>query len=573
MNSYLAAVGRSLYWLKVLWGVRLRQLWSGFKRADFLDRVRNLLLGVIFVLFMVSLTYLSNLLFVKFLNIPLLGRYVMLQTLSLIFLSFFVLLVFSAMVTGLGAGYMASDLDGVFSTPVPGKVVFWSRLIEAAFHSGWMLLIFGYPILVSYGHTTGAPWYYYPLAFLVMFPFVLIPTTLGFSLVVAILYWIPIKRIRAVMVGVAITFGLLMVYVLRLFSPRILVQPEVAQELFLQFLDSFQVVQVSGLPSYHAAYFLHSLTQSGAAFPWDQLGWLAGLTVATLVVCGWPGQNWYRPGWLRTREGQTGRSTGSRLSWVKKLCNLLPRPYNALCRKEILLFLRETTQWAQLLVLFGIVIVHVANLSELAAAGPFLTYFLYFANMVLIGFTLTAVCVRFVFPSLSFEGRSFWILRSGPLSMFQLFLQKALFYTVPLGLTGGLLILITNWMLSINYRLLCWSALFMGSITVALTAGALALGALFPRFDYEHFAEVVTGAGSVLYMLCGLFYVAIIIGASALPLLGYSVTEGLTEWGEAFAESGFEGTVLGLSLFSLLLGLGLLWVAAAAIKRYDFVDA
>ncbi|MGM0381445.1 MAG: putative ABC transporter permease subunit, partial [bacterium] len=466
-----------------------------------------------------------------------------------------------------------SDLAGVFSTPINSSAVFWARLGEATFHSSWMLIIFGFPILVSYGYTTGSPWYYYPFAFFIMLPFIMIPATIGFFFVVALLYWVPIKRVRAVMVGIAITFGLILVYVLRLFSPRLLVQPETARDLFFKFLDNFEAVRLEGLPSYHAAYFLHELTRSGTNFPWDQLLWLLGLAAGTLLICGWLGQRWYKKGWLRTREGQTRRQTGQNLSWLKKLFNFLPRPYNALCRKEALLFLRETTQWAQLLVLVGIVIVHVVNLTELAGAGPLITHLLYFGNMILIGFVITAISVRFVFPSLSFEGKAFWIIRTGPLSMFQLFWQKTIFYLVPLIFIGSSLVFLTNWMLPIAPRLLGWSVLFIGSITVTLTAGALALGALFPKFDYEHFAEVVTGAGSVLYMLCGLFYVALVIGASTLPLVAQFKVGNPENWQNIFAVSGFEETVLGLSLFSLLVGGGLLWLAARTMSHYDFTRA
>ncbi len=557
----------------MLWGIRLRQLWSRIKRAERTDQIRNLLLIIIFSAFTVSLTYLGNQLFTEFLKIPLLGRYVMLQTLSLLFLSFFIMLLFSAMVTGLATGYMSRDLDSLFSSPVPGPVIFWSRLSEATFHSAWMVLIFGYPVLVSYGWVTGSPWYYFPVAFLVMIPFVLIPSTLGFFLIVAILYWIPIKRIRTVLVTIAIIFGGLMIYVLRLFSPRILIQPEVARELFLQFLSSFEIAHLPGLPSFHAAYFLHGLSQSGGGGAWYHLLWLLGLTALTLVICGWLGQRWYSLGWLQTREGRPHQRTGNSTGWIKKLFSFLPRPYNSLCQKEALLFVRETTQWAQLLVLLGIIIVHLANLYELTGINPFFSYLLYYGNMILIGFIITAVCVRFVFPTLSFEGRSFWILRTAPLSMFQLFLQKILFYLLPLTLLGSGLILITNLMLPISSQMLILSIIFIGSLTVLLTAGALAFGSLFPRFEYEHFAEVVTGAGSVLYMLCGMFYVALITGVSALPLLHGFTSSNPEEWSDIVEVSGFVPTIVALSLFSLGLAGFLLWISARAMNNYDFTQA
>lgn len=558
----------------LIWKMRLTQLWGAFRRGERRDRARNILLSVVFVSFMISLTYLFYRLFTEFLTIPMLGRFVMLQTLSLIFLSFFFLLLFSSMVTSLGTQYMSSDLEWLFSTPISTRAIFWAKWGEAVFHSTWMVLIFGYPVLLSYGLSTSSAVIFYPISFLLMIPFVLIPVSIGNGLVNAILYWIPIKRVRAIIVGVGIVFGVGMIYILRLLRPRLLFEPELARNLFLDFLGRLRMVEMTGLPSYHAAFSLHEITTNRFYNSLYHGSVLMGLAVGSVIIFGWISMRWYPTSWLRTQEGRPRQNRLFSLDSVKSLFKMLPLPYRPLMRKETLIFLRETTQWSQLLVLLGIVAVHVMNLIELPQNEIFLKYVLYFFNMVLIGFILTAVCVRFVFPSISFEGKPFWIIRTAPISMAQFFLEKTLFFLVPVGILGCVLIGVTNWVLPISLSLRLWSIFLIGVISLTLTAGALAFGAIFPKFHFDHFGEVMTSAGSVLYMLCGMFYVAGTIGCLLIPMrLGFLDSQFFGRMGSMDATLSwgwFSQTVLLLSFGSLILTGILLWIAARAIRNYQF---
>lgn len=558
----------------LVWRVRLRQIWSLIKRGTIRDQIRNAVLGCIFTAFVVSLTYLFHRLFTEFLTIPILGRFVMLQTLSLIFMSFFFLLLFSSMVTNLGTQYMSNDLEMLFKAPIDSNVIYWAKWGEALFHSTWMVMVFGYPVLLSYGLSTGAPWFFYPVAFLIMVPFVLIPASLGTFVVNTILYWIPIKRVRAIMIGIGIVFGTGMIYVLRLLRPKLLFEPELARNLFTDFLGSLRMVEITGLPSYHASYVLHEITTNRFYNSFYHGSMLFGIALATVLVFGWLGQRWYPLSWLRTQEGRPRQRSLFTLGWVKKLFAWLPNPFRPLMMKESLIFLRETTQWSQLLVLLGIVAVHVFNLAELPAGDTVLTYVLYFFNIALIGFILTAVCVRFVFPSISYEGQPFWIIRTAPVSMTEFFLEKTCFFLVPIGILGAGLILVTNWMLPIGWSLRLWSTLLVGVMSITLTSAALAFGAIFPKFDYDHFGEVMTSAGSVLYMLCGMFYVAGMVGVLLLPMkLGFADPHFFRRLGDdsVFQLSGwFNQFVLGLSGGSMVLALLLLWIAGRAVRGYEF---
>ena len=86
--------------------------------------------------------------------------------------------------------------------------------------------------------------------------------------------------------------------------------------------------------------------------------------------------------------------------------------------KELRLFFRDTTQWSQLILLAVLVVVYVFNIKYLPLRGEGVTFFLVnvipFLNLVLAGFVLASVAARFIFPSVSLEGRTLWLLRSSP---------------------------------------------------------------------------------------------------------------------------------------------------------------
>ena len=75
-----------------------------------------------------------------------------------------------------------------------------------------------------------------------------------------------------------------------------------------------------------------------------------------------------------------------------------------------------------------LVMVYVFNIKFLPLRGEGVTFFLVnvvpFLNLVLAGFVLASVAARFIFPGVSLEGRTFWLLRSSPMSVRELLWSK-----------------------------------------------------------------------------------------------------------------------------------------------------
>jgi ABC-2 type transport system permease protein len=244
---------------------------------------------------------------------------------------------------------------------------------------------------------------------------------------------------------------------------------------------------------------------------------------AFLVVGGWLHTRFYHSGFSRAQEGaerQEGRVRDR--GWETALSGL-SLTTRELTKKEVRVFLRDTTQWSQLILLGVLVVVYVYNIQALRVASDtelsfFLVNLIGFLNLGLAGFVVAAIAARFVFPAMSLEGRMTWLLRSSPLDPEKLFWVKYWVGTLPLLAVALPLILITNLLLGVSPLLMVVSSLTMVAVTLAFAAMALAFGALYPNFETENPAEIPTSFGGFLFMMSSVAYLAGVIFLEGWPM-------------------------------------------------------
>jgi len=65
------------------------------------------------------------------------------------------------------------------------------------------------------------------------------------------------------------------------------------------------------------------------------------------------------------------------------------------------------------------------------------------------------------------------------------------------------------------------SAVMVMVMAATLTALGILLGALFPRFHYNHVSDIATSAGGMIYMMLALFYVGVTVSMLTVPVYAY----------------------------------------------------
>jgi len=193
--------------------------------------------------------------------------------------------------------------------------------------------------------------------------------------------------------------------------------------------------------------------------------------------------------------------------------------------KEIRLFFRDTTQWSQLILLAVLVVVYVFNIKYLPLRGEGITFFLVnvvpFLNLVLAGFVLASVAARFIFPSVSLEGRTLWLLRSSPMPVRDLLWAKFWVGTTPLLLLALGIVGVTDALLQVSDFMFAVSVMTITFMTLALCGMALGFGTLFPQFDTENAAQIPTSFGGMVFMISSIGLIAAVIVLEARPVYGY----------------------------------------------------
>ena len=445
------------------------------------------------------------------------------RLLVLLFVTFAIILLISNTVSALTTFYLADDVHRLLAAPIDTRRLHHARFLETLVSSSWMVLLFGSPVFLAYGavYQAGALFYLGTLATLL--PFLWIFGAIGVILATALVLAFPAHRARD---GLLVLVGLLVgtaFLVARLLRPERLAENEGLLG-FAAFLVGFGGAPSPYLPTTWAAeillpllgaregeplFFLALLTTTAAVF------FLASTTLVERV---------FLRAWTRAQQGRLGHGEPRRLARLLDVATRpLPRATGLLLSKDLTIFLRDASQWSQLLLLVALVGIYVFNFRALPTSdGTPLALLLRdvasFLNLGLAAFVTTAVAVRFVYPMVSLEGRAWWILRSAPVSLGEVWWSKFLTGYAPLLLLGLLLVAATNYFLAVGHTLTLVFAVVLIPLIAAIVSLGLAFGSAYPRLDTQNAAQIATGFGAILYMGVSLGLIVVVCGLMAWPI-------------------------------------------------------
>ncbi len=139
-----------------------------------------------------------------------------------------------------------------------------------------------------------------------------------------------------------------------------------------------------------------------------------------------------------------------------------------------------------------------------------------FFNLGATSLILATLTTRFIYPSFSLEGRTFWVLGLAPIPRATIF--RARFWSSLAGavMVTEALMLLSNHILEVSGPLTlvtCGALVLMAGVLVSL---ALGLGAVFPDFSQDNPARIASGFGGTLTLVLSLIYIAVVVGALAL---------------------------------------------------------
>jgi ABC-2 type transport system permease protein len=445
------------------------------------------------------------------------------KLLGLILAGFFSILLLSNVITALSSFFLARDLDLLASAPVDWFKLYCAKLIETLLHSSWMVVLLAIPMFAAYGIVfSGGP--LYPLVVLGTFlPFLIIPTVIGSAVTLLLVTVFPARRARDILSVIAVLAAGAIVIIFRLVRPERLARPDG----FRSLVDFITILRGPTSPLLPSDWMQHAVMTWLAGRPQILPYYLLWSTAAAALVLGAALHRWlYAFGFSKAQEsGQSFAHDGPLSKFGRSLLAPFGTVRRELVLKELRVFFRDSTQWSQLILLAVLVLVYVVNIKFLPLRGDGVTFFLVnvvpFLNLVLAGFVLASIAARFIFPGVSLEGRTLWLLRSSPLPMRELLWSKFWVGTLPLLLLALAIVGTTDYLLQVSRFMMAVSIFSIAFMTLAIGGLALGFGTLFPQFETENAAQIPTSFGGLVFMMSSVALIGVVVMLEAKPVYGY----------------------------------------------------
>ena len=491
------------------------------------------------------------------------------KLLGLILVGFFSILLLSNIITALSSFFLAKDLDMLVAGPVDWLKLYGAKLLETILHSSWMVALMSVPMFTAYGVVYDGGWAFPLIVLAVFVPFLVIPGVIGSVITLVLVNVFPARRTRDILSVIAVLAAGGIVLLFRVVRPERLARPEGFRSL-VDFVAILRTPTSPLLPSEWAS----EAVMSWLGFRLEYLPfYLLWSTAAALIVLGAVMHRWlYLKGFSKAQESA---ERWARSGVMHRISMTVLRPLGVLRRelvlKEIRLFFRDTTQWSQLILLAVLVIVYVFNIKYLPLRGEGITFFLVntvpFLNLVLSGFVLASIAARFIFPAVSLEGRTLWLLRSSPMSVRDLLWSKFWVGTLPLLILALGIVGITDYLLDVSVFMFVVSLLTIAMMTFAVSGLAIGFGTMFPQFETENAAQIPTSFGGLLFMMSSIAVIAGVVILEARPVYSYLASQTFTR-----ATTDPTEMVVGFGLAALLCVAATIVPIRIALNRLETVE-
>lgn len=558
-------------------GVKLRMA-RGSLRSEQDGRFRGPVFLVLSILFWVMLFRGSLWLVEQAITIEPVGELLIQKLLSIAFLVFFGLLAFSNIVTAFTTFYLADDLQFLMSKPIPRDSLFTSRFLESLTQSSWIVMLFGLPVFIAAGVGANAPWHYYAMLAGVLLPFVALPTAFATLVALLVTNILEANRTRDAMLFFGLVAFSILFIMVRALRPERLLNPD-SFESIGEMLNLLSAPTSAYLPSDWCMNAVIPVLFGSGSPDWWSVAMLYSTPAALYFVAAWCHRKWYERGYSKAQEGRHGASIlqivrdwllqrtadmrgdlDENLAALEKAGSKIVSPFKMLVKKDQKIFLRDASQWSQLLVVVAIIVIYLVNYKYFEVAADerlFGDVGLFFFNLAACGFVVVALSGRFLFPSVSIEGRSFWLILQAPISLEKFLVGKWIGAMMPVVVVGQMLIWASNLLVVQNWFLMLTGSILILVLSMSVAAMAVGLGAVYPQFHNPNAAKIASSFGAVIYMISGMVVILIVLACTFRVTMHWgAVIDGKKAW-------SISGTHYVLTVIGLLLPFA---VAAATIR-------
>ncbi len=489
-------------------------------------RDQSRLLTTVISLFVAGYLVLSFWLFyyaLKFIaKFPGLGAVLTERLLYVLFAFLFALLLLSNLVISYTNLFRNRETAFLLTLPVSTQTIFRWKFIESVMLASWAFLFLIAPLLVAFGLVREVPWHFYVVTILLIGLFIVLPGVIGAGIAILVGRFLDRRNLQIAIMVTAVVLLAVAAFWWK-------TQPATNEVLDKRTLEALD--QLLAKTRFTLFPFLPSFWLSSAVLQWAE-GILRGAVFFSLVLLS---NTLFFGGIAFTRFGnlfyntasavQSRAGAGLKINLFRAPASSRPavgllekiaarftcfdRAILALAVKDVRMFWRDTTQWGQSVMLFGLLGVYIINLRNFThqLSSPFWINLVAYLNLGACSLNLATVTTRFVFPQFSLEGRRLWIVGMSPLGLERIIKAKYWLSSIlSLIVTCGLITL-SCWLLNMTWDNVAFFGAVVAVMTFALNGLAVGLGVLYPNLKEANPGKIVSGFGGTLCLVLSFLYI------------------------------------------------------------------
>lgn len=438
------------------------------------------------------------------------------NVLAMVFLVATIVLFSSAMTAAIGAFFTDLDLDIYHAAPRRKLAIVLSRWSKTLLQSATLVFAFLVPMFVAFARQYELRWTFYPIALANLALLLTIPVTLASLTIILLVRWFPVQRVHQIVATIAILVLTITVVAFRVSRPERLFT-EVRTDNLVAVLRAIELPSIDLYPGTALADVM--VSPETTRFPPR----IFATALMALIAFAFAAREMYFTAFVRARESMAPMAIGAKpiTLWIDRLLARAGPPVRALIAKEIRTLTRDVAQWSQLFMMAALLFIYLYNVRMLPLGGDTRATIVAYANLGMAGFVVSAICLRFAYPSVSSEGKSFWMVQVAPVSYRELLRVKLIVYGTPLLILALLLTAFANLILAASPIVWAFTMPAAAIIAITLVALGIGMGAFSPNFAAENPLQVGLSLGGFAYMAVSLMYVGAMMVLAARPIMQY----------------------------------------------------
>lgn len=480
------------------------------------------------------------------------GPDAVLYLLDHLFFLIFALAVVSGIVSGLYTMFRAREVEFLVGLPLRSQTIFDYLFAQNLILNTWPVAVLGLPLVFALVSVFGIS---APIAVIMLAG--LLPLTLcaeSAGALIAVVFTRVFQRFHwPVTLAAVAVLGVLFAY----FLADAIAPARLGEAAFgadgaggIKLLHNARIDRL-WLPNYWLARAYEAGLAGGAARSAVSAIALIFMTGAALATARLIGGRLYLETWMRSRAIRRLPHAGTRRRFPRFSSGLR----GALVERDYLVFARHSNEISQAFFFFLLVLILVFIVSRYPLLSGRHNVWNYRAAVLLFGvisYYLVMLANRFVFPSLSLEGRAFWIVLSSPIKLADIFRAKLMYSAATLAVLGCALTGVAAALFRVPGPLIGVMLFWAAAAAAVIAAIALTMGTFYPDFSRQSASEISSSLAGLAAAAVSLLY-----GAVATALLAPVISVFYLETSQTVLIPVLSYLVLSLGIFLSLVSLSL----------------